>query len=51
MVILAPILAFLGQQIGRLAQMAFGWATVMLFGRVPQSKSLLLAGVALGSIA
>jgi len=49
-VILAPILAFLGQQIGRLAQMAFGWATVMLFGRVPQSKSLLLAGVALGSI-
>jgi hypothetical protein len=50
-VIIAPILAFLGQQLGRLGQMAFGWATVMLFGRVPQSKSLLLAGVAVGAIA
>ena len=30
--------------------MAFGWATILLFGRVPQSKQLLLAGVALGSI-
>jgi hypothetical protein len=49
--ILAPILAFIGQQIGRIVQMAFGWATVLLFGRVPQSKSLLLAGVALGAIA
>lgn len=51
MAILAPILAFIGQQLGRLLQMAFGWATVLLFGRVPQSKSLLLAGVALGAIA
>jgi hypothetical protein len=49
--ILAPILAFVGQQLGRVMQMAFGWATVLLFGRVPQSKSLLLAGVALGAIA
>jgi hypothetical protein len=49
--ILAPILAFIGQQLGRVVQMAFGWATVLLFGRVPQSKSLLLAGVALGAIA
>ena len=30
--------------------MAFGWATILLFGRVPQRKQLLLAGVALGSI-
>jgi hypothetical protein len=49
--ILAPIIAFIGQQLGKLLQMAFGWATVLLFGRVPQSKSLLLAGVALGAIA
>ncbi len=48
--ILAPLLAFIGRQIGRLVQMIFGWATVLLFGRVPQSKQLLLAGVALGSI-
>lgn len=31
-------------------QMAFGWATILPFGRVPQRKLLLLAGVALGSI-
>jgi hypothetical protein len=49
--ILAPILAFIGQQLGRLLQMAFGWATILLFGRVPQSKSLLLAGVSLGAVA
>ena len=50
MAIFAPILAFVGRQVGRLVQMVFGWATVLLFGRVPQSKQLLLAGVALGSI-
>jgi hypothetical protein len=50
MAVIAPLFAFIGRQIGRLVQMVFGWATVMLFGRVPQSKQLLLAGVALGSI-
>lgn len=30
--------------------MAFGWATILPFGRVPQRKLLLLAGVGLGSI-
>lgn len=50
MAILAPIIAFLGRQVGRLVQMAFGWATILLFGRVPQHKQLLLAGVALGAV-
>lgn len=50
MAILAPLIAFIGRQVGRIVQMAFGWATIMLFGRVPQSKQLLLALVALGSI-
>jgi hypothetical protein len=50
MALIAPLFAFIGRQLGRLVQMVFGWATVMLFGRVPQSKQLLLAGVALGSI-
>ena len=50
MAVFAPLLAFIGRQIGRLVQMVFGWATILLFGRVPQSKQLLLAGVALGSI-
>ncbi|MDQ3691736.1 MAG: hypothetical protein M3406_17225 [Chloroflexota bacterium] len=44
------LIAFIGRQVGRIVQMAFGWATILLFGRVPQRKQLLLAGVALGSI-
>ena len=51
MAILAPILAFIGQQLGKLVQMALGWASLLLFGRVPQSKSLLLSIVALASLA
>ena len=50
MALIAPLFAFIGRQVGRIVQMAFGWATVMLFGRVPQSKQLLLAGVSLGAI-
>ena len=50
MALFAPLLAFIGRQVGRIVQMAFGWATTLLFGRVPQRKQLLLAGVALGSI-
>jgi hypothetical protein len=51
MAIIAPLLAFLGRFVGKLIQMVFGWATILLFGRVPQSKQVLLSGVALGSIA
>lgn len=50
MAIIAPLIAFIGRQVGRIVQMAFGWATLLLFGRVPQDKQLLLAGVALGSV-
>ncbi len=50
MALLAPLIAFIGRQVGRIVQMAFGWATLLLFGRVPQRKQLLLAGVALGSV-
>jgi hypothetical protein len=51
MPILAAIFALVGRFVGRLLTMAFGWASVMLFGQVPQSKQVLLAAVALGSIA
>lgn len=51
MAIFAPLLAFVGRFVGKIVQTAFGWATVLLFGRVPESKQLLLSGVALGSIA
>jgi hypothetical protein len=50
MALLAPLIAFIGRQLGRLVQMVFGWATLMLFGRVPQSKQLLLAGVSAGAV-
>ncbi len=50
MAILAPIIAFAGRQLGRLVQLVFGWATLLLFGRVPQSKQLLLAGVSAGAL-
>jgi hypothetical protein len=49
--ILAPIIAFIGRQLGRLLQLVFGWATLLLFGRVPQHKQMLLVGVTAGSVA
>lgn len=50
MAILAPLIAFVGRQLGKLVQMVFGWATLLLFGRVPESKQLLLAGVSAGAL-
>jgi hypothetical protein len=51
MAILAPLFAFIGRFVGKVLQTVFGWATILLFGRVPESKQLLLSGVALGAIA
>ncbi|HEX5578440.1 MAG TPA: hypothetical protein VFY43_02115 [Candidatus Limnocylindria bacterium] len=51
MAIVAPLLAFMGRFIGKLLNMAFGWASTLLFGRVPQSKQLLLSGVSLAALA
>jgi hypothetical protein len=51
MAILAPLFALIGRFIGKLLNMAFGWASTLLFGQVPQSKQLLLSGVSLAAIA
>jgi hypothetical protein len=51
MAILAPLVAFLGRFVGKLLNMAFSWASTLLFGRVPQSKQLLLSGISLAAIA
>jgi hypothetical protein len=48
--LIAPLFAFMGRFVGKVLTTAFGWASVMLFGRVPQSKQLLLAVISLGSI-
>jgi hypothetical protein len=50
MAILAPVLAFAGRFIGKVLNMAFGWASTLLFGQVPQSKQLLLSGISLAAI-
>lgn len=48
--LIAPLFAFVGRFVGRVLTMAFGWASTLLFGQVPQSKQLLLSGISLGSI-
>ena len=50
MALIAPLFAFVGRFVGRVLTMAFGWASTLLFGQVPQSKQLLLSGISLGSI-
>lgn len=51
MAIFGALFAALGRVVGRVANMAVGWASVLLFGRVPQDKQLLLTAVTLGSLA
>ena len=50
MAVIAPLFAFVGRFVGKFLNMAFGWASTLLFGQVPQSKQLLLSGISLGSI-
>ncbi len=49
--IFAGIFAFIGKFLGRVLSMAMGWATILLFGRVPQSKQVLLSLISMGSLA
>ena len=50
MIVFQTVLALLIHSLGRVFNMALGWATVMLFGRVPQERQIFLSVVALGSI-
>ncbi len=50
MVIVQAILAAVFRSAGKLLNTAFGWATVMLFGRVPQDRQIYLSGVSFGSV-
>ena len=50
MAIITPILAALSRMAGKLLNTIFGWATVTLFGRVPQSRQIFLSIIALGSV-
>jgi hypothetical protein len=51
MAILVSIVGFIGRQAGRIVSTALGWASTLLFGRVPKSRQLLLAVITLGSLA
>jgi len=50
MVIVQAILAMIFQSAGKLLNTAFGWAAVMLFGRVPQDRQIYLSLVSFGSV-
>src|SRR5450759_1370448 len=49
MAILAALFAAVGRQAGRVLTTALGWASALLFGRVPRHKQLLLSTAQLGS--
>ncbi|HEU6439070.1 MAG TPA: hypothetical protein VFC12_01405 [Terriglobales bacterium] len=51
MAILAMLFAAIGKQAGRALTTALGWASTLLFGRVPRQKQLLLSLITLGSLA
>jgi len=51
MAIFASIFAAAGRFLGRFLNTALGWATILLFGQVPESRRLLLSLITLGSLA
>ena len=50
MAILAALFAFGSRFVGKILTMALGWASTLLFGRVPQSRQVLLLGITFGSV-
>jgi hypothetical protein len=50
MVVVQALLAMVFRSAGRLLNTAFGWATIMLFGRVPQDRQIYLSLVSFGSV-
>lgn len=50
MALVQALLAMVFRSAGKLLNMAFGWATVLLFGRVPEDRQIYLSGVSFGSV-
>jgi hypothetical protein len=50
MALIQAALAMLFRSAGKLLNTAFGWATILLFGRVPDDRQVYLSGVAFGSV-
>jgi hypothetical protein len=51
MAILAAVFGVLGRFVGKLLTAALGWASTLLFGRVPQDMQIVLVLITFGSIA
>ena len=50
MAFLAALVAFGSRFAGKVLTTALGWATTLLFGRVPASRQILLLGITFGSV-
>ena len=50
MALIAPIFALLGRFVGRVLTTTLGWASMLLFGRVPQDRQVWLAVLTFGSL-
>jgi hypothetical protein len=50
MAVLQAILAVLARSAGKLLSTVFGWATMLLFGKVPEERQVHLSIMALGSV-
>jgi hypothetical protein len=50
MAILATIFGLIGRFTGKLLTMSLGWASLLLFGRVPKEKEVFLAAITFGSV-
>ena len=51
MALIASVVALLGRFVGRVLTTTLGWASVLLFGRVPQDRQVWLAALTFGSLA
>jgi hypothetical protein len=51
MIIFSALFTGFGRLIGAVATMTVAWGTILLFGRIPQSKQTLLSLITLGSLA
>jgi hypothetical protein len=50
MAILATLFGLVGRFTGKLLTMSLGWASLLLFGRVPKDKEVFLAAITFGSV-
>src|SRR5919112_4421014 len=51
MAIIASLFALVGRFVGRVLTTTLGWASIMLFGRIPQDRQVWLAVLTFGSLA